>query len=231
MRRELGTHSQGMCVIGRCFMFLVVTIGMVGLGPGPANAQDRDNYVMLKGGVYSPSSTFNLGNIDLETTFEGDTKTGVDGEIAIGRYFLPTLALELGLGFFKGTGSFAGETPTSPPGQVDFNVVPLIISAKALIPVGSVDPYGEFGIGAYFTDFNVNDDLNTFSGNTTFGIHAGAGMNVYLSRRVFLGLEGRYVWADPTFGGQTITINGAGYTLNDFDLNGFTTTLGLGYSF
>ena len=61
---------------------------------------------------------------------------------------------------------------------MDFDVIPLIVSAKALIPVGRVDPYGELGIGAYFTQFNVSDNLNTFDGDATFGIHAGAGLNV-----------------------------------------------------
>ena len=59
----------------------------------------------LKGGIYSPSASFTLENVDVDTTFDGNTKLGADGEIAIGHYFLPTLALELGVGYFKGKGS------------------------------------------------------------------------------------------------------------------------------
>jgi outer membrane protein W len=223
-----------MRTIPKCSIFLMVAAGLVGIGPGRGDAQELHHvgtYMMVKGGIYSPSSTFNFGNLDLETTFEGDTKTGVDGEVALGHYFLPTLALELGLGYFKGTGSFQGATPLSPRGKVEYGVIPLIVSAKALIPVDSFDPYGELGIGAYFTNFNVSDNLNSFSGNTTFGAHAGAGLNVNLSKKTFVGLEGRYVWSKPKFGGQTITLNGTDYSLHDFHLNGFTTTLGFGYSF
>ena len=171
----------------------------VGLVFQASGAERLGSYVALKGGIYSPSATFDLKNLDVETTFKADTKTGFDGEIAIGHYFLPTLALELGVGYFKGKGSFA----TTPSHPMDFNVIPAIVSAKALIPVGPVDPYGEFGIGAYFTKFNVSDNLNTFSGTTTFGIHAGAGMNVNITKNAFIGVEGRYVWANPKFGDQT----------------------------
>jgi opacity protein-like surface antigen len=77
----------------------------------------------------------------------------------------------------------------------------------------------------------VDNSLNTFNGTTTFGIHAGAGVNVPVSQNVFIGVEGRYVWAEPSFGDQTITLNDEDYELNGFKLNGFTTTLVLGYSF
>ena len=114
---------------------------------------------------------------------------------------------------------------------MDFNVIPVIVSAKALIPVGPVDPYGELGIGAYFTKFNVSDNLNTFNGTTTFGLHAGAGLNVNISPNAFIGVEGRYVSANPSFGDQKIKLNDTEYALNGFKLNGFTTTVALGFSF
>jgi opacity protein-like surface antigen len=184
-------------------------------------------YVELKGGIYSPSATFNLKNIDLETTFNSATDTGVNGEIAVGHYFLPTLAVEAGIGYFKGKGSFA----TTPPHRMSFNVVPVLLSAKALIPVGPVDPYGELGIGAYFTRFDVTDNASTFSGSSTLGLHAGAGVNVNVTPVVFVGVEGRYVSANPSFGDQKIKVNDTEYALNGFKLNGFTTTLAVGYSF
>lgn len=191
-------------------------------------AEKPGSYLALKGGIYSPSATFDLSNVEVETTFDGDTETGVAGEIAFGHYVLPTLALELGIGYFKGAGSI--ET-SSRREDLDFDVIPVILSAKALIPVGSVDPYGEFGIGAYFTEFNADDNLNTFETTTTFGIHAGAGVNVGITQHAFIGAEGRYVWAEPSFGDQTITLNDEDYALNGFELNGFTTTLVLGYCF
>jgi outer membrane protein W len=192
-----------------------------------SGAERPGNYLAFKGGIYSPSATFDIGNIDVSTTFDADTKTGFDGEIAYGHFFLPTFAMEMGIGYFKGTGSFA----TTPPQAMDFNVIPVIVSAKAFIPAGPIDPYGEVGIGAYFTDFNVSDNLNTFSGNSTFGLHTGAGLNANISPNYFLGVEARYVWANPSFGDQAIRLNDTEYALNGFKLNGFTTTLVLGYNF
>ena len=77
----------------------------------------------------------------------------------------------------------------------------------------------------------MNDNLNTFSGTTTFGLHTGAGVNVNITQKAFVGVEGRYVWANPSFGDQRIKLNDTEYALNGFKLNGFTTTLGLGFNF
>jgi outer membrane protein W len=209
-------------------LFLAGILALVGLASQSFGAERLGSYLALKGGIYSPSASFNLKNIGLDNkTFDANTKTGFDGEIALGHYFLPTMALELGVGYFKGKGSFA----TTPVHDMNFSVVPVIISAKALIPVGAVDPYGEVGLGAYFTKFNVSDNLNTFSGTTTFGMHAGVGVNVNITPHAFLGFEGRYVTANPSFGDQKVRLNDTELSLNGFKLNGFTTTLDLGFSF
>lgn len=210
---------------------LLILFGALGTAPKAASAELLGSYVALKGGVYSPSSSFSFSNLDLETSFDGDTETGVAGEIAIGRYVLPTLALELALGYFEGSGSFAATPPSAPRHEVDFNVVPILLTAKAFIPAGPVSPYGQLGIGAYFTSVDVSDNANSFSGDVTFGLHAGAGLNIYVTERVFIGFESRYVWADPSFGDEEITLNDDSYELRTFELNGFTTMVALGFGF
>ncbi len=207
-----------------CLLLMTAIAGFA----SSASAQGRlRTYVELKGGIYSPSATFSLRNVDVETTLDSATRTGVNGELAIGHYFLPTVALELGAGYFKGRGSFQAATPR----EMRFNVIPVVLTAKALIPIGPVDPYGEVGLGAYFTRFDVADNASTFSGSSTLGLHAGAGLNVAISPVVFVGVEGRYVSANPSFGDQKIRLNDTEYTLNGFKLNGFTTTLAVGYNF
>jgi len=231
MRRSIDNDYRGASARTKLALCLLVLCSVVVLAPR-ASAQGRlGSYLALKGGIYSPSESFNIANLDVETTFKGDTETGVAGEIAFGHYLLPTFALELGIGYFKGKGSLDAEGVIATRPDVDFNVIPLIISAKALIPAGPIDPYGEFGIGAYFTQFEVTNNLNTFDGTTTFGLHAGAGLNVHISPSVFIGAEGRYVWANPSFGDQKIKLNDTEYALNGFKLNGFTTMLALGISF
>jgi outer membrane protein W len=228
MRRGVNDHGKGGSVRTTSVVFLLVAICVLGLASQASAAGRLGSYLALKGGIYSPSASFSLKNVGVDrNTFDADTKAGLDGEIAVGHFFLPTLALELGAGYFKGKGSFA----TTPVHDVKFNVIPIIVTAKALIPVGSVDPYGEVGIGAYFTKVTVTENLNNFSGTATFGLHAGAGLNINLSPNAFLGVEGRYVTANPSFGDEKIKLNDTEYALNGFKLNGFTTTAVLGFSF
>jgi outer membrane protein W len=215
-------------------LFLVVALGVAGFA-STAFAQEtvakheKSSYVAFKGGIYSPSESFTVSNLNVEDTFDGTTKSGFDGEIAFGHYFLPTVVLELGAGYFKAKGSFDSEGGVT--SDLDFNVIPLILSGKFMIPVGSVSPYGEVGIGAYFSSMDVSNNGNSFSGTSTFGIHAGAGVDVPVGDTVFLGAEGRYVWADPSFGDQTIKINDQEFSLDGFKLNGFTLTAVVGFCF
>ncbi|MFA5800290.1 MAG: porin family protein [Candidatus Peribacteraceae bacterium] len=191
-------------------LFLVLAVALVGIAPSVSLAENPSNYVVLKGGIYSPSKDFNLNNINV------DSKTGFDGEIAIGHYFLPVFATELGAGYFESKGS-----PAALPGDAKLKVVPVTLTAKGLLPMGPIEPYGEFGIGAYISKFDVSGNLDSFSGSSksAFGFHAGAGVNFNITPTVFLGAEGRYLWAKPSWGGQ------------DIKLDGFTVTADLGFRF
>ncbi len=198
------------------FMIPVLTLAVVGLSSQVFAMDNPANYMALKGGIYSPSEKYHLNNFNGGTLSHLDSKTGFDGEIAIGHYFLPSLALELGVGYFQSKGS-----PAAEPGETKLKVVPVVATGKVLLPLGMVEPYGEFGIGAYVTKFDVNGNEGSFHGSTkvTYGLHAGAGININVAQNVFVGLEGRYLWAKPSFGGQ------------DVKLNGFTTTGNLGFRF
>jgi opacity protein-like surface antigen len=196
--------------------FLIFAIFLVCVA-SPVSASDKpSNYLVLKGGIYSPSEKYDLDNFNSGNESRLDPKTGFDGEIAFGHYFLPVFAMELGAGYFESKGS-----PAAEPGNAKLKVVPVIATAKGLLPLGVIEPYGEFGIGAYFTKFDVSGNLGNFSGSseTTYGLHAGAGLNINITDTMFLGFEGRYLWAKPSYGGQ------------DVKINGFTTTADLGLRF
>lgn len=174
------------------------------------------NYVVLKGGMYSPSMDFDLDNFNGGSTSHFDSKTGFAGEVAIGHYFMPMLAVELGAGYFESKGSPAAEA-----GKSKLRVVPLIATAKVFLPMGPFEPYGLAGIGAYVTDMAVSGNTGDFRGTTkiTYGLHAGAGFNINFHRHMFVGLEGKYLWAEPSFGGRHV------------NLDGFVTTANLGFRF
>jgi opacity protein-like surface antigen len=115
------------------------------------------------------------------------------------------LALELGAGYFESNGH-----PDAGPGKTKLQVVPLIATGKVFLPIGIFEPYGLAGIGAYVTDLTVDNNNDTFHGSTevTYGFHAGAGLNVNFQKNMFAGLEGKYLWAEPSFGGQHIKLDG-----------------------
>lgn len=195
-------------------MFLAVTLAGV---VTPAFAAEKPaNYLAFKAGVYSPSESYDLNDFNAGKTTSLDSKTGFAGELAVGHYFLPMLALELGAGYFQSEGSAEAQ-----PGETKLQVVPVTATGKFLVPIGVFEPYGLFGIGAYFTDLEVSGNTGNFSGSSeiTYGLHAGAGVNVNFSNSMFAGLEGKYLWAKPSFGGQ------------DVNIDGFITTANLGFRF
>jgi outer membrane protein W len=171
---------------------------------------------LLKGGAYSPSESHDVDNFNGGSTTHLDSKTGFAGEVAFGHYFLPMLAVEVGAGYFQSKNS-----PEAQPGSSMLRVVPLVATGKVLLPLGIFEPYGLFGIGAYITDLDVHGNTGNFRGSTeiTYGLHAGAGFNINFHKNMFAGLEGKYLWVEPSFGGQ------------DIKLDGFVTTADIGFRF
>lgn len=191
-------------------LVLALAVVLTGIAPVTALAAGPSSYLVLKGGVYSPSKDFDVNNIKL------DAKHGVDGELAFGQYFLPAAAAELGVGYFESKGS-----PATLPGEMKLKVVPVTLTGKLFLPMGLIEPYGEFGIGGYITKVDISGTLANFNGSTkgVFGLHAGGGVNINIAETAFIGAEGRYLWAKPSFGGQ------------DIKLDGFTVTGNLGFRF
>jgi len=185
-------------------LFLALVAALIGTTSTVSAAQPAD-YVALKAGVYSPSTSYDLDTFNGGNRAQLDSKTGFAGEIAVGHYLLPMLAIEFGAGYFESKGS-----PAAAAGETKLKVVPLIATGKVLLPIGPFEPYGLFGIGAYITDLDVNSNTDSYRGSTeiTYGLHAGAGLNINFQENMFVGLEGKYLWAEPSFGGQHIAMDG-----------------------
>lgn len=194
---------------------LITLLAVASLGIATiASAQSKPDYFEMKAGVYTPSASRDLDSYTNSTRDNFDSNTGFAGEVVFGHYFLPMVALELGGGYFESKGSIAAK-----PGDLKLKVVPLVATGKVLLPLGLIEPYGLFGIGAYITD--LNDSSNTISGSTdiTYGLHVGAGVNINIQENMFVGVEAKYLWAEPSFGGQHI------------NLDGFITTAAIGFRY
>jgi outer membrane protein W len=182
-------------------LFLAFAVTLI----GNTSTSFAESYLMIKGGIYSPSETSDLDNFNSGNRSHLDSKTGFAGEIAAGHYFLPMLALELGAGYFESKGSTAAQA-----GDLKLKVVPLIATGKVFLPLGIFEPFGLAGVGAYITDLKVDGNSSNFRGSTevTYGFHAGAGFNINFPGNIIAGAEGKYLWAEPDFGGQHIKIDG-----------------------
>lgn len=196
---------------------LAMTFAIILLCLTPAMAQtDRpSNYLMLKAGMYDPTNNFTISGQG-DNRIDLNSETRFFGEAAIGHYFTPFLAFELGAGYFENKG-----TAANPTGTAKLKVIPVVLTGKLLAPLGPVEPYILGGIGAYLTDFDTDISDNTASGTTklTYGLHAGGGINFDITRWFLFGVEGKYLWAEPNFGGR------------DIKLDGFTVTGDLGFRF
>jgi opacity protein-like surface antigen len=199
-------------------LFLLLSVAFIGItSPASAAEEKPANYMALKGGIYSPNSSYHLRDFNNGDSLSNlDSKTGFAGEVVVGHYFSPMLAVELGAGYFESKGS-----PATPPGETRLKVIPLVATGKVLLPLGIFEPYGLFGIGAYISDLDVDGNTDSFHGSSdvTYGLHAGAGLNINLQNNMFVGVEGKYLWAENSFGGQHL------------ELDGFITTAQIGYRF
>ncbi len=172
----------------------------------PAHAKPLSpNYATLKLGGYFPQHS------DLD-----DFDAGINGEISLGRLVAPGFGVEGGIGYFETEGEISDPSFSA---SAKFKVIPLTLSLKGQTFFQQFEPYVEAGIGVYFIDAEVSgvDALGPFSDSdddTQVGFHLGLGANYNVTRQLFLGLEGRYLWlktdafdSDARMDGITLTGN------------------------
>jgi hypothetical protein len=166
---------------------LVFSIIFILSVPFTSYAEDKKGgYIMLKPGAYFPTG-------DLK---DADFKTGFNGEVVIGTYYNPNLALEFGLGYFESKSSV---------NRVDLNekdkfwVVPAIVNFKGVLPFNRAELFAGAGFGVYFLNYDADGfstSLGKISGDenrTLLGGHVLVGGNVDITSKIFLGIEGKYI--------------------------------------
>jgi len=165
-----------------------------------------DGYLSFKGGAYWPTG-------DLQ---DADYDSGFNGEIVVGMYTSPNLALEFGGGYFQSTASIVAA------GDDKVWVIPVVAKIKGVLPLKGVELFGGGGIGLYFVNIDVAGATPTTGKDkdTVFGGQLLAGFNIDLSDRVFISLEGNYV-----FTAKAQLFN------SKVNLDGLTLTGALGFMF
>lgn len=143
------------------------------------------------------------------------------GELEFGHHFNNYIAIELGVGYTKPRASvsfFDGFTTTSV--DVELNIVPITLGLRGSMPMGAFEPFAIAGIGAYYTRFEASvsaTGIGSASGSendTAIGYFLGLGANFNVSPNAYIGLEGKYFWAEPSFEGEDLKIDGINLTAN-----------------
>ena len=168
------------------------------------------DYVALKLGGYLPQAS------DVE-----EFDDAFYGELGFGHYFSKNFAVEFGVGYTKpgvSTSEFISGVG-SVSASLDVTIIPVTLGLRGSIPVGVFEPFATAGIGIYFTEAEASVNVPGFSGSssendTSFGYYLGLGANFNVSPNVYLGVEGKYFWTNPSFEGVDIKFDGIILTAN-----------------
>ena len=201
---------------GLLLLFATVTSFFL-VNPPSAGAADLSNYVAAKMGIFSPQGD-SLNDFD----------TGFNGELVFG-FRKNHFALELEAGYFETNGPgtiVASEFPLVViPGDVNIWVIPIALNYKFVYPIGIFEPFIEVGAGVYVTNVDLSGGGLSFSDRyTSPGVHVGLGANLNITQKLFLGIEGRYLWVEEhqfVLGQIPVNIN----------IEGLIATVNVGYRF
>jgi len=174
------------------------------------------NYVALKLGGYLPQSS------DME-----EFDNSFYGELGFGHYFNQNIALEMGVGYTKSNASASiSSGGTSASADMDITIVPITLGLKVAAPMGTFEPFATAGVGVYFTKAEGSASVSGFGSvsasenDTVFGGYLGLGGNFNVATNTFIGLEGKYFFAKPSFG-----------DLGEGNIDGILLTANIGYRF
>jgi hypothetical protein len=184
-------------------------------------------YITVKPGIYSPESS----NLDV----------GFAGELAFGYRFNPNIAAEFGFGYFNTAKDVRGVKGTRAiEEECYYDVVPLTLTLKAIVPYKRWEFFGLGGGGIYIASgpYNYDDDYDDIDDfdphtDTVWGVHLGGGVHYNITPndvmpKIFIGIEGKYLWTDK------VRLNGDknGTPLDaTFRLDGLITTAVIGIRF
>ena len=151
-------------------------------------------YIAFKPGIYSPQS----GDLD-------GFDNGFSGEVAFGYRLNPNIAAEIGFGFFNTEGEKTVGGATYVGREFNIDVYPVTFTLKAILPYKKWEFYGLGGAGVYIVSRPYGDDYyhdhhhhhdHDYEYDAIFGGYLGAGINYNITPRIFVGVEGKYLWTD-----------------------------------
>jgi hypothetical protein len=135
----------------------------------------------------------------------------------VGSRLSPFAALEGGVGYYAAS-----------TGSNEVSVVPVTIGGRLIIPHPVFELYFGGGIGAYFASLKEPVQVVPLEGtddsNATIGGYVSFGLDMWLTPKAALNVEGKYQMADPSFTSKT----GVSY---DVDVSGWELNVGVRLNF
>lgn len=182
-----------------CLVIVVLTFSFF---PTISCAQNRSMYVSFKPGAFIPD-----GDID-------DFGTGFSGSLSFGRQYTPNFAVEMDVGWInldESDSITVDEIEYS--GSIDLDIIPVSLNLKAILPYGNLELYGIVGIGVYFVEAEAKShgffDGTVDDDDEVFGFSPGLGVQYNFNQRVFMGVEGKYLFtSDVELFGVESNLNG-----------------------
>jgi opacity protein-like surface antigen len=127
----------------------------------------------------------------------------------------------MGVGYTKSTADVSASSgSTTGSVSVDLTIIPITLGVKGSVPMGGFTPYATAGIGLYYTKADVSASVSgvgsasASENDTPVGFYLGLGGDFNIAPNIFLGLEGKYFWAKPSFEGESVNIDGINLTAN-----------------
>jgi hypothetical protein len=171
---------------------ILATLAAVALAASAPSTAAADSYLMLKGGASFPTADAVLDGSPI-----GDMQTQPAFTLAFGMDWQA-------LGFQVGVGYMAVSSP-----GLSSTMWPITGALRLRIPIIIVAPYLIAGAGVNVGNYDITaGGVTTSTNQVAFEAFGGIGVEVYLGP-VVLGLEGQYVWLNPTIssGGISGTVN------------------------
>jgi opacity protein-like surface antigen len=171
-----------------------VAFAVVALVVAPAafGFEPAYDYANLRAGVFVPQGSsvrpFN---------------TGADVELAVGRAFLPFVAGEFAVGYASAETDprvtrYQDGSATAISLREGYQLVPVTMTLKLMLPAGSIEPWIGGGAGAAWARIyqDPTGSQQTLSeSHTTFEYHAAGGVTVNLRSGWYAGADLRYAFA------------------------------------
>ena len=182
----------------------VVTVALALLAAPSTRAQPvsarsgPDTYLEFDVGAFIPQAP-DLSDFDPHIAFSG----------TFGAKFNPNVGVEASLGYYRAASTTAA-VPPAPANERSLNVMPLLVNLRLVAPFKTMELSARAGVGIHFASLHSTggNNGNYYDTSTAFGWQVGASAAFNLSPTMLVGVDVLGTFAQATFAGADVGIDG-----------------------